>query len=118
MTEIDLQETIPGDPEDGRVIDLHTHSTASDGSCAPSELIRLARDIGRSAVALTDHDCTDGIPEARREAGALGTEVVPGIELSVESDAEFFSAWRVRFSSSESCIRRQLEKQDSLPLYT
>jgi len=88
MTDTDLKANIPEDGADERVIDLHTHSTASDGSCSPSELIRLAGDIGLSAIALTDHDCTDGIAQARREAEATGTKFIPGIELSVESDAE------------------------------
>ncbi len=65
-------------------IDLHTHSTASDGTFAPAELMRAAKDAGLAAIALTDHDTFAGLPEARAEAGRLGLELVPGCELSLE----------------------------------
>ena len=63
-------------------IDLHTHSTASDGSRAPADVVRAAKGAGLSAIALTDHDTLAGLPEARAEGGKLGVRVVPGIELS------------------------------------
>ena len=70
-------------------VDLHTHSTASDGARAPREVIRAAHDIGLAAIALTDHDTVDGLVEARAEGEALGIRVVAGVELSaVEGDAE------------------------------
>ncbi|SNS00544.1 hypothetical protein SAMN04488503_2301 [Humidesulfovibrio mexicanus] len=65
-------------------IDLHTHSTASDGTYTPKELMRAAADIGLAAIALTDHDTFDGLPEARCEAEQLGLELVPGCELSLD----------------------------------
>lgn len=67
-------------------IDLHTHSTASDGTMKPTELVRAARDAGLSALALTDHDTIDGLPEALESAVKTGVEVVPGCELSVYSE--------------------------------
>jgi len=70
-------------------VDLHMHSTASDGARSPSEVVRAARDVGLSAIALTDHDTVDGIAEAQAEGDALGIRIVPGVELSaVEADAE------------------------------
>lgn len=65
-------------------IDLHTHSTASDGTCTPAEVMRAAKQAGLSAVALTDHDTFDGLPEAREEARRQGIELVPGCELSLD----------------------------------
>jgi 3',5'-nucleoside bisphosphate phosphatase len=65
-------------------IDLHTHSTASDGTLNPTELMRAAGEAGLSAIALTDHDTLAGLPEARAEAERLGIELVPGCELSLE----------------------------------
>ncbi len=64
------------------MIDLHTHSTESDGTLTPQELMQLAADTGLSAIALTDHDTVTGLEKARPIAQALGVELVPGIELS------------------------------------
>jgi predicted metal-dependent phosphoesterase TrpH len=62
-------------------IDLHTHSSVSDGTQTPAELLATARDAGLDVVALTDHDTTDGWAEAARSRPA-GLTVVPGMELS------------------------------------
>ncbi len=66
------------------MIDLHTHTTASDGTLTPEELIRCAHEIGLSAVAITDHDTTDAIAIANDEAEKLGVFFIPGIEISAE----------------------------------
>jgi predicted metal-dependent phosphoesterase TrpH len=65
-------------------VDLHTHSRVSDGSDPPARIIEVAAETGLTAVALTDHDTLDGIPEARRRAADVGVRFVPGVELSVE----------------------------------
>lgn len=65
-------------------IDLHTHSTESDGTLTPKELMVLAKESGLSAIALTDHDTVTGIQKARPVAEKLGLELVPGIELSTD----------------------------------
>jgi predicted metal-dependent phosphoesterase TrpH len=67
-------------------VDLHVHSTASDGRNTPAEVVRLAVELGLSAIALTDHDTTAGLPEARSAAAGTGLKVLDGIELSSESD--------------------------------
>ncbi|QLA17430.1 PHP domain-containing protein [Desulfolutivibrio sulfoxidireducens] len=64
-------------------IDLHTHSTASDGTLSPRELVRLAAASGLSAVAITDHDTVDGLPGAMAAGREFGITVVGGVELSV-----------------------------------
>ena len=64
------------------VIDLHTHSTVSDGSDPPRRIPELAAEAGCSAVALTDHDRIDGVDEARARATELGLDLVPGCEIS------------------------------------
>jgi predicted metal-dependent phosphoesterase TrpH len=64
------------------VIDLHTHSTVSDGSDAPARVVELAAEAGCSALALTDHDSLAGIGPARRRASELGITFVPGCEVS------------------------------------
>lgn len=63
-------------------IDLHTHSTASDGARAPADVVRAAKAAGLSAIALTDHDTLAGLAEARAEGEAIGVRIVSGIELS------------------------------------
>jgi predicted metal-dependent phosphoesterase TrpH len=68
------------------MIDLHTHSTASDGALAPSALVDLAKKTGLRALALTDHDTVDGVAEARRRAGEVGMAFVPGVEIEIEFD--------------------------------
>jgi hypothetical protein len=65
-----------------RYADLQLHSSASDGSDAPGDVIRRAHALGFGAVALTDHDTMGGIPEAQREANALGVELIPACEIS------------------------------------
>lgn len=62
--------------------DLHTHTKASDGTCDPAENVRLAKEAGLAAVAITDHDTVAGVPAARKAAEELGIEVIPGIEVS------------------------------------
>lgn len=67
-------------------VDLHTHSTASDGTLSPTELVRAAKEAGLAAVALTDHDTVYGLPEAMAAGRECGIEVIPGCELSVSSN--------------------------------
>jgi hypothetical protein len=63
-------------------IDLHTHSTVSDGTMTPTEVMRAGAEAGLDVVALTDHDSLGGWAEAGRAAAEVGVELVPGVELS------------------------------------
>ncbi len=65
-------------------IDLHTHSTASDGLFAPAELLRQAHEAGLTTIALTDHDSTDGLAEAFSAGNKYGIEVIPGVEINTD----------------------------------
>ncbi|MEG6506197.1 PHP domain-containing protein [Nitratidesulfovibrio sp. 1201_IL3209] len=69
-----------------RFIDLHSHSTASDGSDTPAELVRKAAAAKLAAIALTDHDTTSGLDEAVREGRQRGIEVIRGCELGVRCE--------------------------------
>jgi predicted metal-dependent phosphoesterase TrpH len=81
--------TAPAGPGAALFVDLHSHSTASDGAFAPAAVVQEAHKAGLSAIALTDHDTTAGLAEARAESDRLGIRLVPGIELSaVEDDRE------------------------------
>jgi predicted metal-dependent phosphoesterase TrpH len=70
------------------IIDLHTHSTCSDGSLTPTALLSRAAAAGVEVLALTDHDTVAGIEEARIAAAALGVELVPGVEISASWRAQ------------------------------
>lgn len=65
-------------------IDLHLHTTASDGAKGPSEIVNYAKSKGLQAIAITDHDTIEGLEEAVAEGQQIGFEVIPGIEISAE----------------------------------
>lgn len=69
-------------------LDLHIHTTASDGQYAPAEIINLAKSAQLAMVAVTDHDTVDGISEAKRQAAILGINFVPGVEISTQGTEE------------------------------
>jgi hypothetical protein len=69
-----------------RRIDLHLHSTASDGLLAPAELVAAARTHGVDVIALTDHDSIDGLADARRCGAEVAVRVVAGVELSAHDE--------------------------------
>lgn len=71
-----------------RYIDLHTHSTFSDGTMAPAVLLRAAKEAELSAIALTDHDTMTGLDEAERAGAETGVEVIPGVELSATQNGK------------------------------
>jgi len=66
------------------MLDMHMHSTSSDGTYAPARLARKAREAGLTHMALTDHDTVDGLAEARAEAKSLGVAFLGGLEISAE----------------------------------
>ncbi|MEP7380613.1 MAG: PHP domain-containing protein [Gemmatimonadota bacterium] len=68
--------------------DLQLHSTASDGSDSPSEVVRRAHALGFAAIALTDHDTLGGVTEAMAAAASIGLEVIPACEISTLDDEE------------------------------
>ncbi len=93
-------------------VDLHTHSTASDGVYTPTELLHKAKEAGLTVVALTDHDTTDGLDEARRAAQALHIDLIPGIEINTYIDdgevhvlGYFLEYWRSEFQAVLKILR-------------
>lgn len=66
--------------------DLHIHSNASDGILGPSEIVKIAKKFGLSAISITDHDTINGLDEAISTSKKIGLDFIPGIELSSESE--------------------------------
>ena len=66
------------------MIDLHAHTTASDGSLSPRQLVEFAKKSGITTLGITDHDTVDGIDEARRTGKEQELDIVPGLEFSAE----------------------------------
>lgn len=69
---------------DHRIVDLHVHSTESDGTLTPEDLVAEAKKVGLAAFALTDHDTCQGVCKAMPLAASAGIELIPGIELSTD----------------------------------
>ncbi len=88
-----VQDPVPGPGGKGlgipeARIDLHVHTTASDGTASPTEAVQLAAALGLQAIAITDHDTIDGYREAAEAGIRCGVEVVPGIEISTEANGK------------------------------
>lgn len=72
------------------IADLHNHTTASDGEYSPTELVRLAKELGLTAVGVTDHDTINGLDEALAAGAEAGIQVVPGVEVSLRFRRPYF----------------------------
>ena len=95
-------------------VDLHLHSAASDGTDAPAELVRKAKALGLSAIALTDHDTLRGLPEARIAAHDLGLELVPGCELSTATpygEMHLLAFWPDETPEAEAALEGQVKNR-------
>ncbi len=90
------------------MIDLHLHSRASDGSLAPAELVQLCAERGVQLLALTDHDCVDGLIEARIAAGAAGIRCVNGVEISVTWEHKTLHIIGLNFDAGNSALKAGL----------
>lgn len=113
-------------------IDLHVHTTASDGTLTPAQAVALAKEQGLAAVAVTDHDTASGYAEAAAAGEVLGVEVVPGIEIStkyggavhilgyyIDPQSESLAAvseWLVRDRDQRNRKMAELMAADGLPV--
>ncbi|MCI0633360.1 MAG: PHP domain-containing protein [Actinobacteria bacterium] len=91
-------------------IDLHTHSSRSDGTFTPAELVRLASSRDLDVVALTDHDTTAGLDEAMAAGAEAGVEVVPGVELSAEYEATSVHVLCYWMDRADDELQRELQR--------
>ncbi len=95
---------------DNRLIDLHVHSSFSDGTCTPSQLVELADAKGIAAIALTDHDSVSGVAEAMDMAKKYNLEVIPGVELSCDYDGREVHMLGYYINPDDAKFREQLER--------
>jgi predicted metal-dependent phosphoesterase TrpH len=93
-------------------IDLHSHSTVSDGLLSPEDLVETMSRAGISALALTDHDALDGLPSARAAAQRLDMELIPGAEISADApDGGDVHILALFVDESNEPFRSQLERR-------
>ena len=90
--------------------DLHSHSLASDGTLTPSELVTRAAAAGVDVLALTDHDETSGIEEAREAALSAGIELVAGVEVSVTWSRQTIHVVGLHIDPTSSSLQQGLER--------
>ena len=90
-------------------VDLHTHSTASDGSLHPDELVRAGKEAGLLALALTDHDTVSGLSLAVHTGKEIGLEIIPGCELSVQAPSGFMHILGLWVAPSPSSLQAALD---------
>jgi predicted metal-dependent phosphoesterase TrpH len=91
------------------MIDLHTHSTISDGSVSPAGLIAMAREAGLSAIALTDHDTTDGLAEFLQAGSQTSIKAIPGVEISCILDGLSLHLVGLFIEKDNSVLQRLLQ---------
>lgn len=85
------------------MVDLHLHTTASDGSSSPTELVMAAARLGLTAIAVADHDSVAGVKEAVDAGKSVGVEVIPAIEMSSEADSRIihFLAYFIDYENDD-----------------
>ena len=89
-------------------IDLHVHSSCSDGTLTPREVVRYAAKKGLAAIALTDHDTIRGIAPAREEADKLGIMLIHILGLDIDVDNAYFAGSLSRFLDSRNVRNRKM----------
>ncbi len=110
-------------------IDLHLHTTASDGSFSPEQVVKEASELGFKAIAITDHDTIDGLEAGRKAAQTYGIEFIPGVELNTdyqdtevhvlgyyinEQQSEFVAALEELKAARRRRIKKMVAKLDQL----
>jgi hypothetical protein len=100
---------VSGEAGGPRFVDLHTHSTASDGTLPPEQVIEAAARCGLAALALTDHDTIDGVGVARQAAEAAGIRLIPGVELSAFDEDREIHVLALHLSNLDALERRLAE---------
>ncbi|GAA4703614.1 PHP domain-containing protein [Brevibacillus fulvus] len=90
--------------------DLHTHTKASDGTCTPTENVRLAKEAGLAAIGICDHDTIAGVAEAVEAGQRYGVDVVPGLEISSVADGQDIHVLGYFIPYEDPAFEAELEK--------
>src|SRR3990167_2788290 len=96
-----------------RTVDLHLHTTFSDGTDSPERVVELAKQAGLSAIAITDHDNVEAIPIARTAAAGCGIELLTGIEMSASAEGEEVHVLGFLFDPGHPALVRHLQEQQA-----
>ncbi len=104
-------ESIAGRSESALFVDLQVHTTASDGALPPTKVVEAARAAELYAIAITDHDTVDGLPEAMIAGAALGVRIVAGVELSSHFDDDELHLLGLHLSNQDAMRSALLELQ-------
>jgi len=97
-----------------KFVDLHLHTNFSDSTISVSELVKKSTDAGLSAIAVTDHDCIDGIEPTIKEAEKFNLEVIPGIELTAEINGKEIHILGYFIDYHDSKLVEKLEKMKKI----
>lgn len=103
----------PSTAEPSGRVDLHLHSTASDGTEAPADVVRRVADAGLAGMSLTDHDTTAGLDEAEAEAAARGLRFLPGAELSATEPGRSVHLLAFGFDRGDDDLQAFLARYDA-----
>ncbi len=92
-----------------KFVDLHIHTTASDGLIPPERVVEIARETGLAAIAIADHDTIEGVSKAEERAQELGIELVPAVELSISYKGNDFHLLGYFINYQDEDFRKRIE---------
>lgn len=94
-----------------RYLDLHVHTTASDGMLSPKEVVIRAKEKGLYGIAITDHDTVEGIEEAQKHGKKVGVAVVPGVEVSTAANGQDIHVLGYYVDPADERFKKRLQEQ-------
>lgn len=94
------------------MVDLHTHTTASDGQYTPAELVKKASEHNIKVLAITDHDTINGLEEAKAAGDEFGVKIIPGIEINITAPRGEFHLLGLGLKEPSSSMKEILSKVD------
>ena len=93
------------------MIDLHVHTTHSDGTYTPEDVVWYAKEKGLVAIAVTDHDCVSGVKKAQEVGNKIGVDIISGIEFSVNYETRLFHIVGLMIDIENDLLNKAITKQ-------